>query len=77
MGNSLALGKRFYRIRSRFKTLVTTFHVGMHGKGIYIPDVNASAGFRVLDTFSDVLAVYQEPVRLSHLLPFSLISLSN
>jgi len=33
----------------------------MHGKGIFIPDVNASVGFRVLDTFSDVLAIYQEP----------------
>lgn len=34
----------------------------MHGKGIFIPDVNASVGFRVLDTFSDVLAIYQDPV---------------
>ena len=40
----------------------------MHNKGIFIPDVNASVGFRVLDTFSDVLAIYQEPVRLSPLL---------
>jgi len=35
--------------------------LGMHGKGIFIPDVNASVGFRILDTFSDVLAIYQQP----------------
>jgi hypothetical protein len=75
MGNSLALGEPFYRIRSRFKTHVTAFHPGMHGKGIFIPDVNASVGFRVLDTFSDVLAIYQEPVRLFVRLPFSLMLL--
>ncbi|KAF9779643.1 WD40-repeat-containing domain protein [Thelephora terrestris] len=35
--------------------------LGMHGKGIYIPDVNASVGFHPLHTSSDVLAIYQEP----------------
>lgn len=35
--------------------------LGMHSKGIYVPDVNSSVGFRILDTSSDVLAIYQEP----------------
>ncbi|KAF9645783.1 hypothetical protein BDM02DRAFT_408804 [Thelephora ganbajun] len=61
MGNSLALGKPFNCIHLRFKTCMTIFHPGMHRKGVFIPDVNASAGFHVLDTFSDVLAIYQEP----------------
>jgi len=43
----------------------------MHGKGIFIPDVNASVGFRVLDTFSDVLAIYQDPVRSLRRIPLS------
>ena len=41
----------------------------MHTKGVFVPDVNASVGFRILDTFSDVLAIYQEPVRLFRQLP--------
>ena len=49
----------------------------MHGKGILIPDVNASDGFRVLDTFSDVLAIYQEPVCLFRPLPLPLMLLFN
>lgn len=35
----------------------------MHSKGILVPNVNDPVGFRFLDTFSDVLAIYQEPVR--------------
>lgn len=42
----------------------------MHSKSIFVPDVNASVGFRVLDTLSDVLAIYQEPVRLFRRLLF-------
>jgi len=74
MGNSLAVGELFRRIHLWFKD-VTTFRPGMHGKGIFIPDVNASVGFRVLDTFSDVLAIYQEPVRLFRQLPSPLMPL--
>jgi len=66
MGNSLALGKFCDRVRLRFKTHHIIFHPGVHDKGIFIPDVNASAGFRALDTFSDVLAIHQEPVGLFH-----------
>jgi hypothetical protein len=64
MGNSLALGKFCDRARIRPKTHAITFHPGVHDKGILIPDVNASVGFRALNTFSDVLAIHQEPVRL-------------
>ena len=60
MGNSLALGKHFIPIQLRFLKL---FHPGMHSKAIFVPDLNASVGFRDLDTFSDVLAIYQEPVQ--------------
>lgn len=62
MGNSLALGKFCDRTRLPFKTHAVIFRPGMHGKGILIPDVNASIGFRALDTSSDVLAIHQEPV---------------
>ena len=62
MGNSLALGKFCDPTRLRFKAHAIIFHPGMHDKGIFIPDVNASVGFRVLDTFSDVLAIHQELV---------------
>jgi len=62
MGNSLALGKFCDRLRFKIRAII--LRPGMHGKGILIPDVNASVGFRALDTFSDVLAIYQEPVRL-------------
>ena len=49
---------------------MTTFHPGMHNRAIFIPDVNTSGGFRILDTFSDVLAIYQEPVRFFRLTSF-------
>lgn len=63
MDNSLALGKLLNPNHPWFKPHMTTPHPGMHNKGIFIPDVNASGAFRTLDTFSDVLAIYQEPVR--------------
>lgn len=62
MGNSLALGKFQNRVYLPPKMYVTTFPLGMHGKGILISDVNASAGFRALNTSSDVFAIHQEPV---------------
>jgi len=77
MDNSLALGELPDRVRPWFKTHPTTFRSGMHSKAILIPDVNASGGFRVLDTFSDVLAIYQEPVRFFRQLLFSLMPLSS
>lgn len=77
MDNSLALGTFLNRAHPRFKIHMTTFHPGMHNRGIFIPDVNASGGFRTLDTFSDVLAIYQEPVRFFRQLPFSLMPLSS
>lgn len=77
MGNSLALGKLLDPSDSRRNVHVSIFRSGMHGKGILIPDVNASAGFRDLDTFSDVLAIYQEPVCLFRQLPLPLMPLFN
>jgi hypothetical protein len=66
MGNSLALGNH--------SSLVLNFpdhlHPGMHDKAVFVPDVNASVGFRILDAFSDVLAIYQEPARSFPLLLF-------
>ena len=77
MDKSLALGKLLNRIHHRFNTQVTAPHPGMYNRGIFIPDVNTSGGFRTLDTFSDVLAIYQEPVRFFRPLPSSLIPLSS
>ena len=77
MGHSLALGKLFNPIYSWSKTRAAILYSGMHGKGILIPDVDASDGFRVLDTFSDVLAIYQEPVCLFRPLPLPLMLLFN
>jgi len=77
MDNSLALGNLLNCSHPRFKTHMTTFHPGMHNRAIFIPDVNASGGFRILDTFSDVLAIYQEPVRFFRQLPFPLMPLSS
>jgi hypothetical protein len=67
MGNSLALGK----LSKPHLTRETRdyLHPGMHGRGVYIPDVNASVGFHPLNTSSDVLAIYQEPVRFIRSLP--------
>ena len=74
-GTSLALGKFCSRILPRFKIYMTISHPGMHGKGILIPDVNVSVEFHALDTFSDVLAIHQEPVRLCRRLPLFFDSL--
>jgi hypothetical protein len=34
----------------------------MHNKGIFLPDINVSRGFQAINTYSDVLAIYQESV---------------
>ena len=72
MGSSLALGNHFTHVHllDLFHNVGHHSHTGMHTKAIFVPDVNASVEFRLLDTMSDVLAIYQEPVRLFSQLPF-------